>query len=51
MVSKEASLTVEGSGGKKNGENGLLRLWLSLPPLFRFQIIQARLILLEGIKR
>ena len=45
MVGKETLLAVEGRGGRKNGENGLLRIWLNLPPLFRFQII-----LLEGIK-
>ena len=44
MVGKETLLAVEGRGGRKNGENGLLRLWLNVPPLFRFQII-----LLEGI--
>ena len=49
VVGKETSLTVEGTGGRKNGENGLLRLWLNLPPLFRFQIIQTRIILLEGL--
>ena len=45
MVGKETSLAVAGRGGRKNGENGLLSLWLNVPPLFRFQII-----LLEGIK-
>ena len=45
MVGKETSLAIEGRGGRKNGENGLLRLWLNVPSLFRFQII-----LLEGIK-
>lgn len=45
MVGKETSLAVAGRGGRKNGENGLLNLWLNVPPLFHFQII-----LLEGIK-